>query len=170
MSLFSNRVSSRPIAWRFASLLVSPPLHLALWICLTGFAPGIHGEPRPGLERRPNTSLAIPETPPASEFTTERAFGSLRFTDPVGMTTPPGETNRLFVLEQAGRISVITNLVSPTRTVFMDIDCLASHFTPDTQPTGIFMSFTPRRVSTGCRAFKPPRTIRRSECRTPKWC
>ena len=143
MSLFSNRVSSRPIAWRFASLLVSPPLHLALWICLTGFAPGIHGEPRPGLERRPNTSLAIPETPPASEFTTERAFGSLRFTDPVGMTTPPGETNRLFVLEQAGRISVITNLVSPTRTVFMDIDSRVAGGAPPNEQGLLGLAFHP---------------------------
>lgn len=49
------------------------------------------------------------------------AFGALSFTGPMAIVTPPGETNRVFIVEQAGRISVITNLTSPTRTVFMDI-------------------------------------------------
>ncbi|MGD0743875.1 MAG: PQQ-dependent sugar dehydrogenase [Verrucomicrobiota bacterium] len=49
------------------------------------------------------------------------AFPSLVFSNPVCITSPPGETNRLFVLEKHGRITVITNLASPTRTVFMDI-------------------------------------------------
>ncbi|MEO8428304.1 MAG: PQQ-dependent sugar dehydrogenase [Verrucomicrobiota bacterium] len=69
----------------------------------------------------PNTTLRMPESPPAFGFRTENAFGSLDFSDPVALVTPPGETNRLFVVEQAGRISVITNLANPTRTVFMDI-------------------------------------------------
>ena len=37
------------------------------------------------------------------------------------MAAPPGETNRLFVVERAGRIIVITNLVVPNRTVFLDV-------------------------------------------------
>jgi glucose/arabinose dehydrogenase len=37
------------------------------------------------------------------------------------MTSPPGETNRLFVVEKKGRILVITNLASPSRSIFMDI-------------------------------------------------
>jgi uncharacterized repeat protein (TIGR03806 family) len=39
----------------------------------------------------------------------------------VAIVTPPGETNRIFVVEQAGRIAVIANLAAPTRTVFLDI-------------------------------------------------
>jgi hypothetical protein len=49
------------------------------------------------------------------------AFPSLIFSNPVCITSPPGETNRLFIVEKHGRIIVITNLMNPTRTVFMDI-------------------------------------------------
>jgi glucose/arabinose dehydrogenase len=49
------------------------------------------------------------------------AFPSLVFSNPICITAPPGETNRLFVVEKHGRIIVITNLVAPTRTIFMDI-------------------------------------------------
>ncbi len=49
------------------------------------------------------------------------AFPSLVFSNPVCITSPPGETNRLFILEKHGRIVVITNLMNPTRTIFMDI-------------------------------------------------
>jgi glucose/arabinose dehydrogenase len=49
------------------------------------------------------------------------AFPSLVFSNPVCITAPPGETNRLFILEKHGRIIVITNLAAPTRTIFMDI-------------------------------------------------
>lgn len=72
-------------------------------------------------QRQPNTSLALPLSPPAFGFATTNAFPGLAFADPVAIATPPGETNRLFVVEQAGRIVVITNLGTPTRTVFLDI-------------------------------------------------
>src|SRR5271155_4649942 len=49
------------------------------------------------------------------------AFPSLVFSNPTCITAPPGETNRLFVVEKHGRIIVITNLAAPTRTIFMDI-------------------------------------------------
>ncbi len=56
-----------------------------------------------------------------SSYTNADAFPGLTFSSPVCLAAPPGETNRLFVLEQAGVIVVITNLANPTRTVFMDI-------------------------------------------------
>lgn len=75
-----------------------------------------------GLQPRvPNTTLAFPSSLPQSGYTTTPAFGGLSFFKPVAMVTPPGETNRLFIVEQIGRISVITNLASPTRTLFLDI-------------------------------------------------
>lgn len=54
-------------------------------------------------------------------FVPTNAFPGLAFNNPVCIASPPGETNRLFVLEKHGRIIVITNLANPTRTVFMDI-------------------------------------------------
>lgn len=54
-------------------------------------------------------------------WTNVAAFPTLpSFSTPVCIASPPGETNRLFIVEQAGVIVVITNLASPTRTTFMD--------------------------------------------------
>ena len=54
------------------------------------------------------------------------AFPSLVFSNPICLASPPGETNRLFVIEKHGRIIVITNLANPTRTVFLDISSRVS--------------------------------------------
>lgn len=69
----------------------------------------------------PPPTLRMPQEPPSFGYRLTNAFGNLVFTDPVAIVTPPGETNRVFVVEQAGRIAVITNLAVPTRTVFLDI-------------------------------------------------
>ncbi len=74
-----------------------------------------------GLSNRvANTSLQMPTNPPVFGYTMVNAF-STAFTDPVAIVTPPGETNRIFIVEQNGIISVITNLAAPNRTVFLDI-------------------------------------------------
>lgn len=49
------------------------------------------------------------------------AFPGLVFSNPVCIASAPGETNRLFIVEKHGRIIVITNLMNPTRSIFMDI-------------------------------------------------
>ncbi len=75
-------------------------------------------------QRIANATLRMPSTLPAettNTYVTSNAFPGVTFSSPVAMATPPGETNRLFVLEQAGVIAVITNLANPNRTVFMDI-------------------------------------------------
>ncbi|HTR41609.1 MAG TPA: PQQ-dependent sugar dehydrogenase [Pseudomonadales bacterium] len=54
------------------------------------------------------------------------AFPALIFSNPICITSPPGETNRLFVVEKHGRIVVITNLMAPTRSIFMDISSRVS--------------------------------------------
>lgn len=74
-----------------------------------------------GLTRVPNTTLRLPLAPPVFGYSATPAFGNLAFSVPVAITSPPGETNRLFIVEQRGRIAVITNLANPTRTVFLDI-------------------------------------------------
>lgn len=82
-------------------------------------------DPYTGLTQRvANTTLAMPSQPPSATtngYTTETAFPGIAFTNPIALATPPGETNRLFVVERAGRIVVITNLAAPTRTVFLNI-------------------------------------------------
>src|ERR1700704_963895 len=75
------------------------------------------------LARERNTTIKVPSGPPTPGFAygVTNAFGNLTFVQPLCLAAPPGETNRLFVLEKAGRIQVITNLANPTKTLFMNI-------------------------------------------------
>jgi uncharacterized repeat protein (TIGR03806 family) len=72
------------------------------------------------LQRLRNDTIKLPSIAPKEGYGAEIAF-QLRFAEPVAMASPPGETNRLFVLEKPGRITVITNLAAPTLTTFMDL-------------------------------------------------
>ena len=75
-------------------------------------------------QRVQNTTLQMPSTPPAETpktYLLTNAFPGLTFSNPMLTAYPPGETNRLFVGERAGRIQVITNLAAPTKTLFLDI-------------------------------------------------
>jgi hypothetical protein len=75
-----------------------------------------------GLSNRvANTTLQFPSSLPTFGLAVSNAFPGVSFTGPICIATPPGETNRLFILERAGRVTVITNLAAPTRHVFMDI-------------------------------------------------
>lgn len=92
------------------------PAVLALAAALASAATGANFE-----IREANTTLTLPLNPPVFGFVTTNAFPGLSFADPVVIASPPGETNRLFVVEQAGRIVVITNLAQPRRTTFLDL-------------------------------------------------
>src|SRR5688500_6265643 len=92
------------------------------WVCALLVLAFAVSSQSAGLSNRvANTTLRLPEQPPAASDTLSNAFPGLSFMWPVGTATPPGETNRLFIVEQQGRIAVITNLANPTRTVFLDI-------------------------------------------------
>src|SRR6056297_155554 len=71
--------------------------------------------------RSANTSLNLPADLPAGSYSTTNAFPGETFEDPVAIVTPPGETNRLFIVEKPGRIAVIPDLADPNREVFLDI-------------------------------------------------
>lgn len=73
------------------------------------------------LTREANNSLNLPINPPSYSYQMVPAFTGLRFIDPVAMATPPGETNRLFIVEKSGLIQLIADLSQPTKTVFLDI-------------------------------------------------
>ncbi len=74
-------------------------------------------------QRGPNgpsgTGPAQP-TPPMPYVTT-RALGGLRFDQPLGIVSAPGETNRLFILEKTGRMQVIADVTKPEKKVFLDL-------------------------------------------------
>lgn len=73
------------------------------------------------LVREANTTLALPDVRGVSGYGVTNALGDLVFEQPVGIISPPGETNRLFILERAGRVYVVTNLAAPTKTLFLDL-------------------------------------------------
>ena len=67
--------------------------------------------------------LSLPQDPVFAGYQLTNAFGALRFDWPVAVTAPPGESNRLFVVEKTGRIRVLTHLgqAEPTVGVFLDL-------------------------------------------------
>ncbi|MBX3733469.1 MAG: PQQ-dependent sugar dehydrogenase [Verrucomicrobiae bacterium] len=81
--------------------------------------------PEAQAQRIVRTPPLIPIEPPATEFVLVDAFPEVEFpfrTDRiVGLAVPPGATNELFITGQSGRVLVITNLLAPTRTVFLDL-------------------------------------------------
>lgn len=72
-----------------------------------------------GATRQANTSLDFPQEPYG--FALEDAFPGIVFAGIVAFASPPGETNRLFVVEKEGAIYVINNLSNPTKTLFLDL-------------------------------------------------
>ena len=106
-------------SWRtfhFMIRLLGLASGIALSLCL---ATQLHAAP---LERVANHTLTnLAAMPPTLNYVATNAFPGLVFTNPIGIYSPPGETNRLFVLEKRGRIIVITNLAAPTKSVFLDV-------------------------------------------------
>jgi glucose/arabinose dehydrogenase len=90
------------------------------WACVAGVDSS--GEALPA--RVPNTTISLPPELPADEqltYKTVDAFPAVALTNPIALATAPGETNRLYVVERAGYIVVITNLLSPTRKLFLNV-------------------------------------------------
>src|SRR5436190_5862000 len=115
------------------------------------------------LQRFKNTTLTnFPPVPPQQGYQIVNIFPpSLGLTNPVCITSPPGETNRLFILERGindniGKIVVITNLANPTRTVFMTLPVLSDvesgllglAFHPGYATNGYFYVFYTRSLTT----------------------
>src|SRR5262245_3237752 len=98
--------------WKFALVFIATAFPF--------LSPGQSG----ALQRVKNTTLTnFPTVPPSQGYTVVNAFPTVSLSGPVCIKAPPGETNRLFILERGvgdsiGKIIVITNLASPTRTVF----------------------------------------------------
>ncbi len=96
---------------------------LLLLLLTLNFAPALPLSAQRPLTRVPAASLRLPSTPPATSYTTTRAFPALSFVQPIALVTPPGESRRLFVVEKTGRIWVIPDVTAPTptRTLFLDL-------------------------------------------------
>lgn len=101
------------------------------------------------IQRVPNTTLQMPQTPPVFGYAVTNAFGTLTFTAPVAITSPPGETNRLFIVEQGGRIAVITNLAVPNRSVFLDVSSKIIGGVPSNEQGLLGLAFHPGYATNG---------------------
>lgn len=74
------------------------------------------------ITRVANTTLTLPQTPTSFGYTTQAAWSGITFNQPVCIVTPPGETNRVFVVEKVGRIQVVNNLgTTPVKQLFLDL-------------------------------------------------
>ncbi len=117
-------------------------LCLSVWIVT--FSAGAQSFGLPA--RVANSTLQMPQTPATFGYTLTNAFPGLSFTNPIALATPPGETNRLFVLERSARVIVVTNLAAPTRTVFLD---LSSRVTTGCEEGLLGIAFHPNYAANG---------------------
>ena len=95
-------------------------------------------------QRVPNTTLRMPASPPVYGYATADAFTNLTFLNPVAIVSPPGETNRLFVVDQSGLIEAITNLSIPTKSLFLNIGARIAGGTPPDERGLLGLAFHPR--------------------------
>jgi len=75
-----------------------------------------------------NPALAAPPAPPITTYSMVNAFGNNSlFIQPVAMTSPPGDTKRLFVCQKSGQVKIVTNPSSkrPLVSTFLDLQSTA---------------------------------------------
>ena len=117
--------------------------------CGGGGGSGTGGEPF-GLDARETvTTLTFPDTSPPAALVRVEAFPLLTFDSPVFLTSPPDGTDRICVVERAGRIRIYPNSETANSTdVFLDIrsrvnaggeeGLLGLAFDPDYTDNGFF--------------------------------
>src|SRR5258708_33248973 len=89
------------------------------------------------------------------------AFGLNTFSQPLCLRTPPGESNRVFVLEKGGLIQVVTNIgaTNPVKSVYLSLQAnlstgseqglLGLAFHPQFQSNGYFYIYRSYAPGTG---------------------
>ena len=132
-----------------STLPLRKALPLAALLCAPVFL--MVSESRAQLTRVANTSLNLPADLPAGTFTTANAFPGLTFADPVAIVTAPGESNRLFIVEQIGRIAVIPDLSAPAKEIFLDIQSIVR--TNGNEEGLLGLAFHPNYNNAGSQGF-----------------
>ncbi len=66
-------------------------------------------------------TVRMPAEGTTSQFKITTALGGIFFEQPVQIVFAPGETQRVFVVERPGRVSVVPDATNPTREVFLDL-------------------------------------------------
>lgn len=96
--------------------------------------------------------IRLPSVEPEDGYVLVDAFPGLKFEEPVAIVSPPGETNRLFVLQRTGKVMVIPDLRNPSTVPFLDLtsstysdytECglLGMAFHPGFQTNGFFFVY-----------------------------
>lgn len=75
---------------------------------------------------RTTGSFNVPSTPPPLAVAVTPAFGSLAFSEPVCLASPPGETKRLFVCQKGGLLRLVPDVTaaSPVANTFLNLPTL----------------------------------------------
>ncbi|BDS07685.1 hypothetical protein NT6N_27250 [Oceaniferula spumae] len=95
-----------------------PSIHRLLILGLLATAPLALADP---ITRVANTTLTLPaEAPVEGDYTVENAFGSLTFSNPIAIATPPGETGFTYVVERGGKVQRV-NLSNNTKSEFLNL-------------------------------------------------
>jgi uncharacterized repeat protein (TIGR03806 family) len=92
--------------------------------------------------RLPAPTLNVPSELPPVAYQVVEAFGSLAFTDPVAMTTPPGEDRRLFVAQRGGLLRMIPDVTAatPTTSTFLDLATLLANRNLPAHPNEVIVA------------------------------
>ena len=123
-------------------------IFITLALCFVNI---VHGQ----LVRQAASSLNLPASLPITTgFTTENALGAMTFTSPIDVASPPGVTNRLFVLERGIGIQIV-NLDTMAKSTFMPLaaytvsECglLSMAFHPNYNQNGFFYLFYSLRIN-----------------------
>ena len=114
--------------------------------------------------RLPLVSSEMPPQPPPQNLAVVNAFPGLAFASPLGIVSPRGETQRVFILEKGGSVRVITNLAAPSNSLFFDLRALVNSrsgevFQTSSEQGLLGLAFHPNYASNGHFA---PRSGRRS--------
>ncbi|RYD29690.1 MAG: hypothetical protein EOP87_17895, partial [Verrucomicrobiaceae bacterium] len=73
-----------------------------------------------------NTTVRMPATPPAANYSVVNAFPGVTFTNPATMESPRNDTKRLLVGERGGRIYLIPDVTAaqPVKQLYLDLSAI----------------------------------------------
>lgn len=91
--------------------------------CLSALLIAAAGRAQLPTTRVAATTLRMPSEGTTLTYTykTTAAFGGIFFEQPVQVVFPPNDSQRAFVVERPGRVSVVRYTANPTRDVFLDL-------------------------------------------------
>ncbi|HWN94192.1 MAG TPA: PQQ-dependent sugar dehydrogenase [Methylomirabilota bacterium] len=98
--------------------------------------------------RTGNNTLNMPANATLYPYTTVNALGDLSFSYPVNVVAAPGDSTRVFVVEQGGSIWAV-NLNTMTRSVFLDISDRISYGRPEDEGGTLGLAFHPNYSANG---------------------